>query len=391
MGGHKVWDGVLLLACRRVCLLILIQKLLIDLMGWFSHIVKYLVGNVFRRDTKLSAYMVFHKFLQKNWAFVRYYIVKSDSGADENFLDSGDLAEFPKKCHVIGMVYGKVSARFREKTLPVLADTFGELLLTGWLPEVCGRASDIMDIALEIRIMSHFFCFFENGLMTSRLENASLMERQSTEITAAETAPVARQAEFDLLQSRDSAFGVIHRMPGILIGKVVNIVHLLLAQWKCRRVLDHASSISVALCHRSGSKRVGISVLLGKAFGIGFFVRRYCLIGRKDDRIISARQIFALINGSRNESDLIYRKAALKRLRDLDDRMLSHSIRNKIRPGIQKDTAAHLVFPIIIVCEASKACLDPAQDDRCMFIRLTDQVTVHHGRHVRAQSHLAAW
>ena len=65
MGGHKVWDGVLLLACRRVCLLILIQKLLIDLMGWFSHIVKYLVGNVFRRDTKLSAYMVFHKFLQK--------------------------------------------------------------------------------------------------------------------------------------------------------------------------------------------------------------------------------------------------------------------------------------------------------------------------------------
>ena len=289
------------------------------LSGWFSHIVKYLVGNVFRRDTKLSADMILHKFLQKNRTLVRYHIVKADSRTDKNLFDSGDLAEFPKKCHVIGMVYGKVSARFREKTLPVLADTFGELLLTGWLPEVCGRASDIMDIALEIRIMSHFFCFFENGLMASRLENASLMERQSTEITTAETAPVARQAEFDLLQSRDPASGVIHRMPGILIGKVVNIVHLLLAQWKCRRVLDHVSSISVALCHRSGSKRVGISVLLGKAFGIGFFVRRYCLIGRKDDRIISARQIFALINSSRNESDLIYRKAALQRLRNLDD------------------------------------------------------------------------
>ena len=73
-----------------------------------------------------------------------------------------------------------------------------------------------MNIALKIRILSHFYCFFENGFMASGLKDPALMKSQGTEITATETAPVAGEAEFDFLQCRNTAFGVIHRMPGVL-------------------------------------------------------------------------------------------------------------------------------------------------------------------------------
>ena len=70
--------------------------------------------------------------------------------------------------------------------------------LAGWVPEIGGSASNIMNIALEILILYHTLCLCKNGSMTARLHNASLMESQGTEITAAKTAAVTDQAELDL-------------------------------------------------------------------------------------------------------------------------------------------------------------------------------------------------
>ena len=126
------------------------------------------------------------------------------------------------------MVNLKISAWLREKTLTILADTFCQLFLTGWLAEVSSRAADIMDISFKIGILCHFYSFFQNRFMTSGLKNPSLMKGQGAEIASAETAAITGKTELNLFQCRNSTFGIVHRMPGICIWQIIDIIHLLL-------------------------------------------------------------------------------------------------------------------------------------------------------------------
>ena len=155
--------------------------------------------------------------------------------------------------------------------------------------------------------------------------------------------------------------------------------------------MNDISSVSIAFSKWFCCKRVCIAVLNRKTVCVGTFIRRNFFIGRKYDRFVSAGQIFTFINSSRNISNLLDRKSALKGFCDLNDRMLSHSIRNQICAGIHKDTSSYSVIPVIIVCQTSETGLNAAQNDRCMLISLTDQVTVYNSRHIRTESHLTTW
>ena len=93
-------------------------------MGWFTHIMKHLIGNMLRCNTKLATDMVFDKLLHKYRTLVCNYIVKTYTGPDKDLLDTWYLAEFTKQRNIIRVIYLKISAWFREKTLTVLTDTF---------------------------------------------------------------------------------------------------------------------------------------------------------------------------------------------------------------------------------------------------------------------------
>ena len=126
------------------------------------------------------------------------------------------------------MIRSEVFAGLRKQTLPVRADTLGQLFLTGWLSEICGRTAYIMNITLKIRILCHFDGFFQNRFMASSLKDSALMKCQCTEITSTETATVAGETEFNFLHCRNTAFGIIHRMPGVSIWQIIDIIHFLL-------------------------------------------------------------------------------------------------------------------------------------------------------------------
>ena len=87
-------------------------------------------------------------------------------------------------------------AWFREQALLMWTYALCHLLLTGRCPEVRGRSSHIMDIALKIWFFNHQLRFFDQRLMASRLNDPSLMEGQGTETTTAKTSPVTDQTEF---------------------------------------------------------------------------------------------------------------------------------------------------------------------------------------------------
>ena len=169
MGWHKIRYRVLLFAGSLIFFVISLKESLIDLMVWFSHIMKYLIGNMFRCYTELSTDMVLHKFFQKNRTFVCNYIIKTDTWTDKYFFDPRNFPQFPKQRNVIWMIHSEIFAGFRKQTLPVLADTLCQLFLTRRLTEICGRSADIMNITFEIRILCHFSGFFEYRFMTPGL------------------------------------------------------------------------------------------------------------------------------------------------------------------------------------------------------------------------------
>ena len=185
------------------------------------------------------------------------------------------------------MIYSQIWTGFRKKALSVLTDTLCELFLTGRLSEICRWTAHIVNISFKVRILCHRFRFFQNRFMTSCLKNSSLMKGQGTEITASKAPTVACKAEADFLQCRDTPLLFVHRMISSGIRQIINIVHFLLCQRKCRWILDDIASGTIILGKRFGCKRIGIPILYGKTCCIRSFAFGYFVIGRKFYGIIS--------------------------------------------------------------------------------------------------------
>ena len=86
----------------------------------------------------------------------------------------------------------------------------------------------------------------------------------------------------------------------------------------------------------------------------------------------------AFKNGSCHICDLLNRNSALQCLCDLEDRVFTHSIRDQICAGINQYAVLNLIFPVIIMSQSAKTRLNSAENDRCMLINLTNQITVNY-------------
>ena len=73
------------------------------------------------------------------------------------------------------MVTFKVFAGRGCETFFTLAKALFYLLLTGYLTEICSRSSDIVDIALKMRILGQQFDLIKNRLLTSCCDLTALV------------------------------------------------------------------------------------------------------------------------------------------------------------------------------------------------------------------------
>ena len=83
--------------------------------------------------------------------------------------------------------------------------------------------------------------------MAPGLDNPSLMEGQGTETASPKAATAACQAEFDLREGWHAPCFLIGRVPGTHKRQRVDIIHLCLIQWFCRRILHEIHFLSVGL------------------------------------------------------------------------------------------------------------------------------------------------
>ena len=244
-------------------------------MPGLAHKLQDFIGNMLRCYSQLTADVIFHKFIKKSFIRVCHQIIKPNAGTDKNFFDFGDVPYLSEKLKIILVVYRQILTRRRKQALPLLADSFCQLLFAGRITEISRGASYIMDIAFKIRILCHLFSFFQNGIMTSRLKDTALMKGQRTEITASKASSVAGQTEFDLFQCRNPAFFLIHGMILSRIRQIVNIVHFHLRQRLRWWILYHISTVPIRFCQRLCCKWICVSVLNGKAVRISFFIGLY--------------------------------------------------------------------------------------------------------------------
>ena len=143
------------------------------------------------------------------------------------------------------MVNFQIRTRFGEQTLLHLADTFFKLLVTRGSSEICCRSSHIVYISLKSGFNSHPFCFFQNRLMASDLNNSSLMKCEGTEITAAKTSTATCQTKLNLGNCRNTACCLIGWMIRSHIRIGINIIHFLRSKWLCRWILHNQHFIRI--------------------------------------------------------------------------------------------------------------------------------------------------
>ena len=106
-------------------------------------------------------------------------------------------------------------------------------------PEFRGGASDVVDVALEVRVSEAYFGFFYDGFVAAGLHDAAFVESERAEVAVAKTAPVGSEAELDLGQRRYSALLLVRRMIGAHERERVDVVHLLRCQRFRGRILHY--------------------------------------------------------------------------------------------------------------------------------------------------------
>ena len=288
------------------------------------------------------------------------------------------------------MIHDQILTRLREETFLSDTGTVGHLLIAGRSTEFCRRSTHIVDVTLKIGILRHHFRFIHNRLMTSRLHDSSFMHGEGAKVTFSITSSVTCQRKFDLGQSRNSTGRLIHRMVLSCVRKCIDIIHFQLGKRLRRRILNNEGFAAVALVDSLCRKRIRILVLDGKTLCIGFLIRNDFFKVRKTDGIVNALLLFGLVNRSLNVGNIRHINTGSKSICNLHDALFSHAVGDDIRSRLQQNGTTDRVGPIVVMSHSSKGCLYSTDDDWCLLIEMTDEVTIDGNRTIRPLSCLSS-
>ena len=216
------------------------------------------------------------------------------------------------------------------------------------------------------------------------------MERQRAEITGAEAAAAGGQAELNLGNRGHAAQRFVARVIRAAVGKIVDLVHLLLGKRLLRRILDDEFVVGVRLQQPLCRKRVGVLVLQIEALSIFFLAFDKLRVGRK----CQIRQIFVrrfdLEHRAVNVGNVVDIQPVVECVGNFHNRALAHAVDEKVCLRIQQNRALELVGPVVVVGKPSETCLNATDDNGRFFVALANQVAVDRYGVVRALAHDAA-
>ena len=96
------------------------------------------------------------------------------------------------------------------------------------------------------------------------------------------------------------------------------------------------------------------------------------------------------VDGTVNETQVMYREAAGQGICYLDNGPLAHAVRDEIGPRIEQDGALEAIRPVIVMRETTQTRLDTAEDDGRLLIRAANEIAVDDAGAIGAQASRAS-
>jgi len=281
-----------------------------------------------------------------------------------------------------------VLAGRRREAAAVCAHAVFELLGAGGVAEVRARPADVGDVALPERVLGHRRDLADDALVAAARHHAALVEGQRAEVAAAEAAAVVYDRKAHLLDGRDAAHGVVHRVHLARVRQLRHAVELLPGERHGGRV-HHEIAVPMCLGHAPPAHRVVLRVLYARRLGVGALAPADLLEGGQHKRVLGR-----LLGDVSRAADVVQLRDGLfllERLGDLDRGVLAHAVDQQVGLCVEDDAAADLVLPVVIVSKAAQAGLQRANDyGHVRPEGLPRAVCVDDHGPVRAQAHLFA-
>ena len=317
-----------------------------------SHIVQHAADAVLRRHLQLAADVIVHQLLEEVLVLVLQHIVIPHAAADEHLLDAGDPPHPLQKLCILAVVGVQILAGLRRQAGLALAHAVLLLLTAGGMAEVGAGAAHIVDVALEPGIVGQQLRLRKHRLDAAGGDHPPLMEGQGAEIAPAEAAAVVYDRELDLLDGRNAAERLVHRVILLGVRKLGHAVKLLCLQRHRRGIYDEVSAV-VLLYQRPAAHGVVLGVFYARCIRIKALA--VTNIGKRGQRDRVKRAFRRIVSQKRSAADIAHLgngDLLFKPLCYLALGVLCHAVNEHVRTRINENRAAHLVVPIVIVRKA---------------------------------------
>ena len=232
------------------------------------------------------------------------------------------------------MIGVHIFAGGREEALPSAAGALRQLLFTGGMAEIGGRAAYIVNIALEILVFYHQLGLCQDALVAAGLDDTALVEGQSAEGAGAEATAIAHQAELHFFNGRHTALFGVTGMPGAHIRKFVNRIHFFPGQRLLRRILHH-EFLAIGLGQPFGGEGIAVSVLDFEGFGILLFVILQLIKGGQHNGGQTFVQFRGLVHRAVDVGDILGFHTGVQGICQLHDALFAHTVHQDVSLAIQ--------------------------------------------------------
>ena len=124
-------------------------------------------------------------------------------------------------------------------------------------------------------------------------------------------------------------------MPGTHIREVIDVIHFLLTERLCRRVLDNEQSAVIALVEPFSIERIRVLILNAEALSVfALAVPDFLKVG-KPNGVVDVVLIAGLINSTINEREILYLQSAVQCLRNFHNAVFAHAIGDEVGARVQ--------------------------------------------------------
>ena len=165
-------------------------------------------------------------------------------------------------------------------------------------------------------------------------------------------------------------------MPIACVGEFGHLVHLVGGECRRRRVLHHIDAVGVGLYQAMSGDGVHILLLHVKAARVVELVGGKVVPAGQQVVVIDLVERAGAVDGAVDIGNLIDGQSRVERVGDFDDRVLAHAVDEDVGARVEQYRALELVLPVVVVGQATQACLDAADNDGGVLERLADEVAV---------------